>query len=403
VHHKKFFSIIMKIYRNIVVTVLYSFFSLALAGSNEISQAPLGFLANSQAKPNIFFILDDSGSMQSSALGDEVTINGYQNTIGYRSSLCNKSYYDPSIIYPVPVKYDGTYFPQQQFTQALYNGFNPGSVTVNLSSEFMPWRTQSTVPALPTNTDSVKYRSDCIAPSGASCVFDPNAPFPNRPAAAHYFVYTGDQPNSLGDNSINDHCKDIFHDLNARASRNWTKVTVGSTSGPGGSDERQNFANWFSYHRTRILTMKTAIGLAFREMGNQYRVGFTTIGYGGVDNNHPDFLKLDEFSDAHRKNFYDKLYAIHPVGSTPLRAALSKAGRLYAGKLLTGSDDPVRYSCQKNFTILSTDGYWNTAWETNSYGPKKIDGLTNVGDQDNDLPPRGMTVPRMEEHSMWRH
>jgi len=83
------------------------------------------------------------------------------------------------------------------------------------------------------------------------------------------------------------------------------------------------------------------------------------------------------------------LYATDPVASTPLRAALSKAGRLYAGKLLTGSDDPVRYSCQQNFTILSTDGYWNTAWETSSYGPKKIDGLTNVGDQDSDLsPPR---------------
>lgn len=377
----------MKFFRKILVTGICSFFSFAIAGSNEPSQAPLGFLAVSQAKPNIFFILDDSGSMQSSALGDEVTINGYQNTIGYRSSLCNKSYYDPSIIYPVPVKHDGTHFPQQKFTQALYNGFNSDSVMVNLSSEFMPWRTPLTVPALPANTESVKYRSDCIAPSGTSCVFDPNSPFPNRPEAAHYFVYTGDKRGNLGDNSADDHCKDTLHDLGTRGSRNWTKIIVGSTSGLGGADEQQNFANWFSYHRTRILTMKTAIGLAFRDIGDQYRVGFTTIGYSGTDSANPNFLKLDEFSGAHRQKFYDKLYAIHPLASTPLRAALSKAGRLYAGKLLTGSDDPVRYSCQQNFTILSTDGYWNTAWETSSYGPKKIDGLTNVGDQDNDLPP----------------
>ncbi|MCE2859964.1 MAG: hypothetical protein LW731_08975 [Oxalobacteraceae bacterium] len=348
----------MKFLGKILMAGLCSFFSLAIAGSNNISQAPLGFLGVSQAKPNIFFILDDSGSMQSSALGDEVTINGYQNTIGYRSSLCNKSYYDPSIIYPVPVKHNGTNFPQQPFTQALYNGFNPDSVTVNLSSEFMPWRTPLTVPALPANTESVRYRSDCIVPSGFSCVFDPNTPFPNRAEAAHYFIYTGNKRSNLGDNSVDDHCKDILYDLSARGSRNWTKIMVSSISGPDGSDEQQNFANWFSYHRTRILTMKTAIGLAFRDMGDQYRVGF-----------------------------YSKLYAIDPVASTPLRAALSKAGRLYAGKLLTGADDPVRYSCQQNFTILSTDGYWNTASETSSYGPKKIDGLTNVGDQDNDLPP----------------
>jgi len=377
----------MKFIGKILVTGICSFFSFALAASNEISLAPLNFLAANQAKPNIFFILDDSGSMQSSALGDEVTLYGYQNTIGYRSSLCNKSYYDPSIIYPVPVRHDGTYFPQQAYTKALYNGFNSVSVTVNLSTEFMPWRTPLTVPALPADTGNAKYRSDCITPSNTSCTYNPNTSLPNLPEAAHYFVYTGDKRSHLGDNTVDDHCKDTLYDLSSGGSRRWRKVIVGSNSGSGGSSEEQNFANWFSYYRTRILTMKTAIGLAFREMGDQYRVGFTTIGYSGTDNNNPNFLKLDEFSGAHRQNFYEKLYAIHPLASTPLRAALSKAGRLYAGKLLTGSDDPVRYSCQQNFTILSSDGYWNPAWETRSYGPKKIDGLTNVGDQDNDLPP----------------
>lgn len=377
----------MKFFLKIFIAGICSLLAFAMAGSTEISRAPLGFLSVTQAKPNIFFILDDSGSMQSSALGDEVTTHGYQNTIGYRSSLCNKNYYDPSINYPVPVKHDGTLYPHQEFTQALYNGFNSVSVTVNLSTEFLPWRTPSTVPAVPTNTESIQYRSDCIMPSGVSCAYDPNAPFPNKAEAAHYFVYTGDKRTHLGDNSADDHCKDILFDLNTRGTHHWTKIVVSSTSGPGGSDERQNFANWFSYHRTRMLTMKTAVGLAFRDMGDQYRVGFTTIGYSGTDVKNPHFLKLDEFSGAHREAFYKKLYDIHPLASTPLRAALSKAGRLYAGKLLTGSDDPVRYSCQQNFSILSTDGYWNTAWETSSYGPKQIDGVTNVGDRDHDLPP----------------
>ncbi len=379
----------MKFLLKILIAGLCSLISVTIAAQNKISRAPLGFLSATQAKPNIFFILDDSGSMQSSALGDEVTTHGYQNTIGYRSSLCNKNYYDPSIIYPLPVKHDGTLFPHQKFTQALYNGFNSDSVMVNLSLEFMPWRTVSTIPAVPADTDKAKYRSDCFMVSGTSCTFNSDAPFPNKAGAAHYFIYTGDKRSRLGDNSADDHCKDILFDEHTRGSRNWTKIMVSITSGPGGSDELQNFANWFSYHRTRILTMKTAVGLAFRDMGDQYRVGFTTIGYSGTDSNNPNFLKLDEFSREHRQKFYEKLYATHPIASTPLRAALSKAGRLYAGKLLTGSDDPVRYSCQQNFTILSTDGYWNPAWETSSYGPKKIDGLTNVGDQDNDLsPPR---------------
>jgi type IV pilus assembly protein PilY1 len=42
----------------------------------------------------------------------------------------------------------------------------------------------------------------------------------------------------------------------------------------------------------------------------------------------------------------------------------------------------VQYSCQKNFHILSTDGYWNTDTESSTYGPKALDNSTNVGQQD---------------------
>jgi type IV pilus assembly protein PilY1 len=131
--------------------------------------------------------------------------------------------------------------------------------------------------------------------------------------------------------------------------------------------------------------MKTAVGRAFHNVGDQFRVGFSTIGYSGVSSDDAGFLKISDFDSMQKELFYKKFYAIDPLASTPLRAALSKAGRMYAGKLLTGVDDPVRFSCQQNFTILSTDGYWNTSGETGSYGPKMIDGRTDVGNQDHDL------------------
>jgi type IV pilus assembly protein PilY1 len=65
---------------------------------------------------------------------------------------------------------------------------------------------------------------------------------------------------------------------------------------------------------------------------------------------------------------------------TPLREALSRVGRHYAGKrdkINDGmDDDPVQYSCQPNVSILSTDGYWN-----GNQGDK-IDG-TSIGNHDN--------------------
>ena len=350
----------------------------AAQAATDIATAPVNFLVSAQVKPNIYFILDDSGSMVWSYVGDEVVDRGYEKAIGYRSALCNKIYYNPAVKYPVPVKADGSFYPQQSFKAAQYDGFSADSVTVDLSSSFMAWRTSETKPAVPNTPDTVKYRDDCTGPAG-KCTSSGSNDFANVAEKAYYYIYKGNNPGSLGDGSPSDPCLD--HD----PSSNWTKVTVDSPSEPGGIDETTNFANWFSYHRTRILTMKTALGRAFRDLNEQFRVGFSTIGDRGVADS-PGFLKIADFNSEQKTKFYNKLYAINPLSSTPLRAALSKAGRLYSGKLLTGTDDPVQYSCQQNFTVLSTDGYWNTSWEYGSYGPKQIDGKTDVGDQDKFLP-----------------
>jgi type IV pilus assembly protein PilY1 len=66
------------------------------------------------------------------------------------------------------------------------------------------------------------------------------------------------------------------------------------------------------------------------------------------------------------------------TSTTPLLSALSNAGKYYAGKL--GGADPVQYSCQQNFTIISTDGFWN-----DSSNPTQLDGSTAIGNQDGDV------------------
>lgn len=342
----------------------------------DLAQAPIQFLLAAPVKPNIMFILDDSGSMQWSYLGDEVFTNQYENAVGYRSSLCNKVYYNPQIRYEPPLRADGTPFPQQSFSSASYDGFRADSIKLDLGTAFMAWRSSASEPAIPAG-----YTSDCW--QGDTCRVKPGG-LPNLPGPAHYFVYKGDKPERLGDNSDEDHCKDIAYDNAAGGSQRWTRVEVGARSGGGG--ETQNFANWFSYYRTRILTMKTAVGRAFAQLDANFRVGFSVTSEPGTDAARSGFLQIADFASEHRRKFYDQLYAVTPVSSTPLRAALSKAGRMYAGKLLTGANDPVQYSCQQNYTILSTDGYWNADAETGSFGPLQIDGRTLVGNPDSLLP-----------------
>ncbi len=367
--------------RHILIALLLAVPASA-AVANSLAQAPLAFLQASPVKPNILFILDDSGSMQWSHLGDEVLANRYENAIGYRSSICNKLYYDPAVRYPVPLDADGKPYPAANFSAARYDGFRADSPLIDLDKEFMAWRSRASSPATPAG-----FTPDCWRTT-EQCSADSSG-LSNSAGPAHYFLYRGDSTASLGDNSATDPCKDIKHaesEGELGDGERWLRVVVGPRSGPGGSDERQNFANWFSYHRTRMLTTKTAVGRAFSQLDNSFRVGLSVISDTGTGSAAPGSVNIDDFSGTHRKNFYDKLYGIAPESSTPLRAALSRAGRLYAGKLLTGKDDPVRYSCQRNYTILSTDGYWNANAETRSFGPLQIDGSSPVGNPDRSLP-----------------
>ena len=112
-------------------------------------------------------------------------------------------------------------------------------------------------------------------------------------------------------------------------------------------------------------------------MDSNYRVGFGTLNdasgnfNGGVSNELGEFANIADFDSAQRVLFYSNLYSANATGSTPLRRALAKAGRYY-GNELSGQTDPVpaaTLSCQRNYTVLTTDGYWNDTSD-----PQRLDG-----------------------------
>ena len=146
-------------------------------------------------------------------------------------------------------------------------------------------------------------------------------------------------------------------------------------------EEMTNFANWYSYYRTRMQMMKTSTSHAFKTIDSRFRVGFITI-------NNPssgvNYLPIARFDGTQKNSWYDSLVAAVPGSSTPLRAALSTTGRIFAGKTPVGSSDPVQYSCQQNFALLTTDGYWNTG------NGVEINGSTTMGNYDGGTTPRPM-------------
>jgi type IV pilus assembly protein PilY1 len=288
-------------------------FAVQQNGKTDVANIPLGTVQTVPVKPNVMFVLDDSGSMERDYMPDDAL--SFAGRYGHSSPQCNGLAYNPAIKYEPPKNADGSSFGNSSFTEAHDDGYNSSSPKSNLTGSTYYKYTGKQTDKNYADTSSTFYK-ECKSAIGS----DPG--------------------------------KSVFE-----------KVTVPAT-------DQVNYANWFTFYRTRMLMAKTAAGRAFATISDNYRVGFMTIHTTAGDT--ADYVGIGDFNSTKKNAWFSKFYSQVPGSATPLRDALSLAGSMYAGTKL---DDPVQYSCQQNFTILSTDGYWNGG---DGYKP---DG-TNVGDQD---------------------
>ena len=370
--------------------------------------------------------------------GSAVSFNfGYY---GVRSSQCNQVYYEPSITYLTPVDAAGTPYADSSFTAACDDGFS-GSCSVNLDSGFRANQSglggnaggqdssgpayyyhysgsQTTDLQRNYNNTSNTFYSECHSAQYASPgkdVFTRISLSDSAAATTATIVISGSNSTSVSSVKVNGvelmaaasasttSSSTLAADIAAQIHANFAITGYDATSSSSTvtitglpdtanslivtqsgsmalsrtifpkSDATQltNFANWYSFYRKRLLMMKTAAGRAFKTLDNHYRVGFIRL---STDSSPTEYV--DTFSGTQRSNWYSSLYATTANNSTPLREALAYAGRYFAGKL--SGADPIQYSCQQNFTILSTDGFWNgnRGFQVNSSG--------GVGNQDGD-------------------
>ena len=136
-------------------------------------------------------------------------------------------------------------------------------------------------------------------------------------------------------------------------------------------EELQNFANWFTYSRTREFTAKSALGRVIAGSEN-LRVGFTTLR--STRPSEPIKTMNSSERTGAKADLLNTIYETSSSGGTPLRQALRGAGRHFAcrsGDIYGSSSDsapgdsacPVlaapNGNCQQNFTLLISDGAWN--------------------------------------------
>lgn len=386
------------ILRQSVFAAAYGLTAVVNAATVDIADKPMTSAAK-LIKPNVMFLLDASGSMASDYMPDDAphTVATY----GYRASQCNGVAYNPAIKYDPPLRSDSSSLPNSSFTAAWSDGYvvenltqinstssvavangsktftisstsgfsTTGTVQIVSSANRNVWM-MGTVTSWSSSTKKLVVNVTSFSGSGTYSSWTIVNPDDLSALAQYYYTYSGVQPamsysySSAG--ALNTGV--IFYkECNSSVGSSpglgvFTKVTVTSSSA-----DAQNYANWYSYYRTRMNTMKTSMTQAFGKLASpeNFRIGFSTIAYSGTDSTDDHFLEIKDYCSAttncqQRQDFFQKIFRSSSTSWTPLRNALSKAGLIYAGKLLTGTRDPVQYYCQKHWAILSTDGYWNT-------------------------------------------
>jgi type IV pilus assembly protein PilY1 len=152
--------------------------------------------------------------------------------------------------------------------------------------------------------------------------------------------------------------------------------------------EKVNYANWFTYYRDRLGVGKAAALELLA--GTEYRTGYLTINPRNgsekavVDNivdqivelvtnvlgNVVELITNSDSGNGHLTEVRDaivdsEISTSNTYRGTPLREALYRAGEYYSDNYSVLGSTPILSEdeggmCQQNFTVLITDGFWNS-------------------------------------------
>ncbi len=356
----------------------------------DLADQPLSSILN--VNPNVLLVLDDSGSMDYAQ-----TMTDNAQTLYPREPFTKLLDVHTNINRPLQEHLDHT--PDTDIEALrLCSGFN--ALAYDPSETYLPWEgLDENGNAYVSMTDLTRVRIDPFE-TGADNLTD---------ISDHVYIEWQDL-NSDGEFQIGE-CSTLglgAHDYGTTdACRGDEGTTVcdgqavdtdgvfdrdamctGSSLSPntckivatfGGADERTNYANWYSYYRKREFVAKKATLGVVDEFS--VRMGLGTM----HDNNNVGLPIADMDTQANKDALMRQISRIRSSGGTPARDALGNAGEyfkngsndLFGDRSFPGGvQSPILSasqggSCQKNVTLLMTDGFVKG-------------GSPTVGNRDND-------------------
>ncbi len=359
------------------------------ADPGTLADSPL-FLSTS-VEPNIFWTVDDSGSMDWEVLsstgvsGRPYLRNTYSNFYILPSVnndydaywISNHNYYPYTI--PSEASEAGAWKARNSTFNALY--YNP-EITYeawagsDISGNPMYMNANAAAALVdPTNagagtldlTADITYKNWSF--SGGNWYDDTIYP-------AQYYTWT-DTDNDGVVEDTDAHALIEIKSANAPFTGSSDRSDCVSAPSCTYAEEIQNFANWYQYYRKREYAGKAAVGNIVQGNSSS-RMGMQVFNDGLVSNATSMSVAADKVS------LLSSVYGLSmPCTSgncpgTPARTSLKSVGDLFEGASSPILGSSTGGTCQQNFNILITDGYWNGS----SPGVGNTDGGTSNSDFD---------------------
>lgn len=309
--------------------------STAFAAPGDLAERPL-FLGHS-VKSNIMLIADDSGSMGWRLLRtkEAKTIYPSEKNSGDSYFIWDHLYY---------FKY-GDLFPDYDLDGVFSHTYQDcdygGSCTSTTDEHTYKVKKRNRLElcsgynALAFNP-SIEYSAWPGCPGADGCPLEAT----NYSLRNHkYYLWNDDGDGKLQEGECS-------------SSANAAKVV-----GEQNAATQENYRLWYSYYRDRMMVSKKAMGEVVK--ASDQRVGFMTI---NDDNIAAEVTEMATASgDLPNKTALLKTIYNEEItwAGTKLRSGLKRAGEHFAS-----SNGPILKndkggSCQQNFAVLMTDGYWN--------------------------------------------
>ncbi|MGA4473417.1 pilus assembly protein [Ectopseudomonas chengduensis] len=376
----------------------------------DVSQTPLSLTIG--VPPNMLVTLDDSGSMRWAFAPDNV--NGTHATRRAKSSAFNPLYFNPNITYRAPTVFTTAGVEQKlstSYTNALLNGFKSTYGGIDLSNNYrFTWSydlrsTQATAYGYSNTSNRLGENPSADFPSCSVTSLNvgqsKDCTSAGRVVTITRTANTGTSRNPIVNCTAttsgwaNGTCS--YNSDNGRYTGGWLRAgvpayyytydaTLANNCTTANDDcyrlnfvsaeQQQNFANWYSFYRNRALVTVSAAALAFYNLSSSVRMSWQSLGnestgagctsFDGSDTSNCYNNAFKEYSPAHRGQLYSWLQDINFNQSTPLPAALKRAGEFLTTatpwqKNPNGSGNTTQntYSCRASYHILMTDGMWN--------------------------------------------